>query len=402
MSAAAVLHALTSAPPYWTADEQLLDVAGREQALLDVCAECHHQPSAPVALTSQPPTLPTPASAEMMRQPHPAPTAAGAYATEPVPVGLDGLSDLSRVVMIHTGNVRRCNHQLHAKTSTKNECPHALIPLPHRVQITTALKCTMHCWRKYNSGDYVLANDFIGHPKLMDKIKPEERAEKSVTAKLFVLDHYRAGFASDALRSVISTLNLEYIDTLIADPVADGPSSLTSSGMWEDMENLYDAGLVRHLGVANLGVDALRDLEGKSRRRPSVDQLDVRTSGAPASDELRAYAREQSIRLQAHHDAGATLTKEDFQHIMNKVLRGHEAFTPNSTTPTSMTPCSSPPRSPPASMRHPETTLTNSDGDSINVQWQPLWVMRYTVVDTPRAVVENIGYVICGRFAMSS
>ena len=66
---------------------------------------------------------------------------------------------------------------------------------------------------------------------------------------------------------------------------------------------------------------------------------------------------------------------------MNKAVQGRDAFTPLST------PCNSPPTSPDASRRQ------------LTVAWQPLWVLRYNVVDTTRSVVDNLGYIVCGQFS---
>eukprot|EP00730_Choanoeca_flexa_P017299 TRINITY_DN8315_c0_g1_i2.p1 TRINITY_DN8315_c0_g1~~TRINITY_DN8315_c0_g1_i2.p1 ORF type:complete len:185 (+),score=6.67 TRINITY_DN8315_c0_g1_i2:180-734(+) len=104
MAAALILEALVTAPPY---------IEPEESSSLP----CVHLSSPPSSASSS-----------------------------PTPKMDTELEPTQRVVMIHTGNVRRCNHQVAMKPTTRDE-------------IMTALKCTMHCWRKYHSDVFVLANE---------------------------------------------------------------------------------------------------------------------------------------------------------------------------------------------------------------------------------------------------
>lgn len=65
---------------------------------------------------------------------------------------------------------------------------------------------------------------------------------------------------------------------------------------WQAMEDLVDAGLVRHVGVCNYGVSLLRDLLASARIRPAVLQV-----------ELHPYLTQEKL-LRFCHQSGIAVT----------------------------------------------------------------------------------------------
>jgi hypothetical protein len=81
------------------------------------------------------------------------------------------------------------------------------------------------------------------------------------------------------------------------------------------------------------------------------------------------------------------------QDIMDKAVQGRPAFTPASGN----TPQSSPPLSGSAT---PPLVPQGSQPNALPVTWQPLWVVRYNVIDARRSIVDNIGYIIGARYTV--
>lgn len=94
------------------------------------------------------------------------------------------------------------------------------------------------------------------------------REELFLTTKLWVQD---AGYenAKKAFQTSLDKLGLEYLDLyLIHQPMND------YYGSWRAMEELYEAGRVRAIGVCNFYPERLADLCLNARIAPMVDQVE--------------------------------------------------------------------------------------------------------------------------------
>jgi len=91
------------------------------------------------------------------------------------------------------------------------------------------------------------------------------------------------------------------------DPEASNPgmrfASVPLHETWRAMEELVDAGLVRHIGVCNYNTGLLRDLLSYARIHPSVLQVELHPY--LAQRRLLRYCREQSIAVTAFSPLGA-------------------------------------------------------------------------------------------------
>lgn len=94
------------------------------------------------------------------------------------------------------------------------------------------------------------------------------REEIFVTTKLWIQD---AGYAKTkiAFEESLRKLNLDYLDLyLIHQPMND------YYGSWRAMEELYEAGKIRAIGVSNFYPDRLVDLCMNAKVMPAVDQVE--------------------------------------------------------------------------------------------------------------------------------
>jgi D-xylose reductase len=93
----------------------------------------------------------------------------------------------------------------------------------------------------------------------------------------------------------------------IFDPFAATPRmeavAVPLSETWQAMEELVDAGLVRHIGVCNCGVALVRDLRAHARIGPTVLQVEMHPY--LAQEKLLRYCREEGIAVTAFSPLGA-------------------------------------------------------------------------------------------------
>ncbi len=95
------------------------------------------------------------------------------------------------------------------------------------------------------------------------------REELFITTKLWIQDASYEG-AKKAFRTSLDKLRLDYIDLyLIHQPMSD------YYGAWRAMEELYEAGQIRAIGVCNFYPDRLADLCTNAKVTPAVNQVEL-------------------------------------------------------------------------------------------------------------------------------
>ena len=109
-----------------------------------------------------------------------------------------------------------------------------------------------------------------------------------MTTKLWLQDTNYAGAKAQFARS-LQRLQLDYIDLyLIHQPYGD------VHGAWRAMEELYEEGKIRAIGVSNFHPDRLADLIAFNRIIPAVNQIEVN----PFHQQPHAVAWMQSRNIQ--------------------------------------------------------------------------------------------------------
>ena len=117
------------------------------------------------------------------------------------------------------------------------------------------------------------------------------RADLFVTTKLWVQD---AGYehTREAIDKSLRRLELDYLDLyLIHQPFGD------VHGSWRAMEEAYDAGKLRAIGVSNFTPDRLMDIKAFNRLAPAVNQVEVNPLHQQA--ESVAFMREIGVQAEA-------------------------------------------------------------------------------------------------------
>lgn len=114
------------------------------------------------------------------------------------------------------------------------------------------------------------------------------REDLFITTKLWLQDTSYEGAKAQFQRS-LSRLQLDYVDLyLIHQPYGD------VHGAWRAMEELYQAGKIRAIGVSNFHPDRLADLIAFNKIIPAVNQVEVN----PFNQQLHAVPWMQSKHIQ--------------------------------------------------------------------------------------------------------
>ncbi|MEJ5102108.1 aldo/keto reductase [Chryseobacterium sp. MYb328] len=169
-----------------------------------------------------------------------------------------------------------------------------------------------------------------------------DRDELFITSKVWVQDH---GYekAKLAFQRTLDRLQMDYLDMyLIHWPYGD------FIGTWKALEELYNEGKIKAIGVCNFTIEKLEELKANSTILPVINQIELHP--VFQQKELQVYDRENNIITQPWSPLGNgnanLLSNTDLKSIAEKygktvaqiILRWHlqEGFVviPKSVTPS--------------------------------------------------------------------
>ena len=134
----------------------------------------------------------------------------------------------------------------------------------------TCVRCVSEAisvgYRLFDTAHIYGNEEFVGEGIQQSGFK---REELFITSKLWVDD---SGYESTkkAYETTLNKLGLEYLDLyLIHRPRGD------VKGSWRAMEELYEEGKIRAIGVSNFEPDQLNDLMTYARIKPAVNQIET-------------------------------------------------------------------------------------------------------------------------------
>lgn len=118
-----------------------------------------------------------------------------------------------------------------------------------------------------------------------------DRKELFITTKLWVQDHGYENTKKSFHKS-LDKLQLDYLDLyLIHQPYGD------VFGSWRAMEELYEAGKIKAIGVANFQIDRVMDLMVFSKIPPAVNQIE--THPFHQQNEAEQFLKENNVQMQS-------------------------------------------------------------------------------------------------------
>lgn len=160
---------------------------------------------------------------------------------------------------------------------------------------------------------------------------PISREELFLTSKLRNAAHGYENVKREVAES-LNKLQTDYLDLyLIHWPVVKGHGDnwqKDNLGTWRAMEELYEEGILKAIGVSNFSVEHLENLVNHARIKPMVNQLLIHPG--VTQTETRNYCKKHTILLQAYsplkplsvimEDAKMKRMKEKYQKSVAQIL----------------------------------------------------------------------------------
>lgn len=117
------------------------------------------------------------------------------------------------------------------------------------------------------------------------------REDIFLTTKVWI-EHYGYENAKASVLESMQKLQTEYLDlVLLHQPFSD------TYGAWRALEELYDEGRIRAIGISNFYTDRMIDFASFNRIKPMVNQME--THVFDQQKELKMWADKYDIRLEA-------------------------------------------------------------------------------------------------------
>ena len=118
-----------------------------------------------------------------------------------------------------------------------------------------------------------------------------DRKELFLTSKVWI-EHFGYEECKKSVLESMEKLRTDYLDLmLLHQPFGD------TYGAWRALEELYDAGKLRAIGISNHYVDRMVEFANFTRIRPMVNQMEVHPLNQQR--ELKKWADKYDIRLEA-------------------------------------------------------------------------------------------------------
>lgn len=123
------------------------------------------------------------------------------------------------------------------------------------------------------------------------KVSGVAREELFITTKLWISDMSYEG-AKKAFYESLEKLDLEYIDLyLLHQPIGD------TFGAWRALEELYEEGKIRAIGVSNFKMDQLANLSLFNKAKPAINQIELHVFNQ--KEEEQKYMESKDIQIQS-------------------------------------------------------------------------------------------------------
>lgn len=142
------------------------------------------------------------------------------------------------------------------------------------------------------------------------------REDLFITTKLWMTDYGRENVQS-AYEASLKRLGLDYVDLYLIHWPGQDKDLITET--WKAMENLYNEGKIKNIGVSNFHVHHIEELLQEASIKPVINQIECHPY--LTQKELRAYLEAQKIVAQSWSPLmnGQILEDEVVKEIANEL-----------------------------------------------------------------------------------
>ncbi|MCD8760681.1 aldo/keto reductase [Mammaliicoccus sciuri] len=142
------------------------------------------------------------------------------------------------------------------------------------------------------------------------------REDLFITTKLWMTDYGRENVQS-AYEASLKRLGLDYVDLYLIHWPGQDKDLITET--WKAMENLYNEGKIKNIGVSNFHVHHIEELLQEASIKPVINQIECHPY--LTQKELRAYLKAQKIVAQSWSPLmnGQILEDEVVKEIANEL-----------------------------------------------------------------------------------
>lgn len=160
------------------------------------------------------------------------------------------------------------------------------------------------------------AQSYFNEEEVGEAIKESgiPREEIFLTTKVWI-EHYGYENAKASVLESMKKLQTEYLDlVLLHQPFGD------AYGAWRALEELYEAGKIRAIGISNFYVDRMVEFVNFNRIKPMITQMEVHIFNQ--QKQLKEYADKYDVQLEAWapfgEGRGGTFDNEMIKSIGDK------------------------------------------------------------------------------------
>lgn len=143
------------------------------------------------------------------------------------------------------------------------------------------------------------------------RLSGKKRSDIFLTSKLY--NNQQDNCVADHYKNMLHELRVDYVDLLLL----HWPQTSTYIMAWKQMESLYESQQVGHIGMANVELRHLLEMEQKCNLLPQIIQVERHPLNT--QEELISYCREKGILVQAYAPLGrmnCKLTENSFLSML--------------------------------------------------------------------------------------
>lgn len=141
--------------------------------------------------------------------------------------------------------------------------------------------------RAYGGSEYIIGKVFSKY----------DRNSFVISTKLCNSDQYK-GDVRKALKTSLDELNLDYVDVYLM----HWPVTGKFIDSWKQMEELYEEGLCKAIGVCNFNIHHFEELKEYAKIMPMINQVECHPLFK--QKELREYCKQNNIQIMAYTATG--------------------------------------------------------------------------------------------------